>query len=247
MLEKPYSSRQTNETQFSEVRSIGYNVGVMFLWTLVEFLALRVDMHRNPISAVLLFVAVEFLFTGLFIVTHDSIHGNVSRAFPTLNRNMGVVAISCFAWFDYDMLKSKHRLHHVHTGKIEHDPDFHRGDSSFGAWFGGFMLSYLTISQLAKIGIYILILHLAFKLSLLNIIAYVGAAPIVSAVRLFYFGTFLPHRPSVHGGETTGHGSRSSGSSVFVSFFKCYHFDYHWEHHRWPRVPWFDLPFVRRV
>ena len=76
----------------------------------------------------------------------------------------------------------------------------------------------------------------------------------VSAVRLFYFGTYEPHKPDAEAWEGEGaEGSmpwwraRSSDADRLLSFLRCYHFDYHWEHHRWSTAPWWDLPKAREV
>lgn len=39
--------------------------------------------------------------------------------------------------------------------------------------------------------------------------------------------------------------SRTSSASRLLSFLTCYHFDLHWEHHRWPYAPWWQLPACR--
>jgi hypothetical protein len=40
-------------------------------------------------------------------------------------------------------------------------------------------------------------------------------------------------------------GAKSSNYSTFWSFIACYHFDYHWEHHEYPYLPWYSLPIAR--
>jgi hypothetical protein len=52
------------------------------------------------------------------------------------------------------------------------------------------------------------------------------------AARLFYFGTYLPHLPPDAKEVMGWQKSHSSDDPSWLSFLKCYHFDYHWEHHR---------------
>ncbi|PNH01868.1 Beta-carotene ketolase [Tetrabaena socialis] len=61
-------------------------------------------------------------------------------------------------------------------------------------------------------------------------------------------GTYLPHRPPKgHRGPMPWHASRTSAAPRLLSFLTCYHFDLHWEHHRWPYAPWWHLPHCREL
>ncbi|NJL02454.1 MAG: hypothetical protein HC910_18560 [Spirulinaceae cyanobacterium SM2_1_0] len=64
---------------------------------------------------------------------------------------------------------------------------------------------------------------------------------VLSAYQLFYFGIFLPHRET-EAGYRDRHRSRSLYIAPFWSFLACYHFGYHWEHHEYPDLPWYQLP-----
>lgn len=44
---------------------------------------------------------------GLFITTHDAMHGTIAMRHRRLNDFLGKLAISLFAWFDYNMLHKK--------------------------------------------------------------------------------------------------------------------------------------------
>ena len=68
---------------------------------------------------------------------------------------------------------------------------------------------------------------------------------VLSSVQLFYFGTYLPHRPtSPYQGEGL-HKARSNSYPTWLSLITCYHFGYHFEHHYAPFVPWWSLPRFR--
>jgi beta-carotene ketolase (CrtW type) len=68
---------------------------------------------------------------------------------------------------------------------------------------------------------------------------------LLSSLQLFYFGTYLPHRPGPDA-FTDHHRARSNGYSEWLSLLTCFHFGYHHEHHRAPGEPWWRLPTVRR-
>ena len=102
---------------------------------------------------------------------------------------------SLYAWFDYDKLHEKHWAHHNNTGVHGRDPDFHGGDHRLLPWFVRFMLGYSTVTQFAKIFLFTSLLR-ATGVPHANLVLFVVAPPIVSAFRLFYFSTYLPHLPS---------------------------------------------------
>ena len=76
-----------------------------------------------------------------------------------------------------------------------------------------------------------------------NTLIFFAGCSILSAVQLFYFGTYLPHR----GPHVNEHRARSNDFSTLWSFLTCYHFGYHLEHHRYPMVPWWRLPTARKL
>jgi hypothetical protein len=53
-----------------------------------------------------------------------------------LNDWLGRIAITLYAYFDYDMLHKKHWEHHNFTGQPGKDPDFHKGNKNLLVWFG---------------------------------------------------------------------------------------------------------------
>ena len=196
-------------------------------------------------QVLLTWLLLEFLYTGLFITTHDAMHGSVSKSNKRLNDFLGALSISMYAWFDYGMLFEKHWEHHDRTGLVDQDPDFHGpGTAAMLPWFARFMATYVTPAQLVKLSAFGAILSLCFGVPIANQAVFMAGAGLASAFRLFYFGTYEPHRPN-DGDPSRAmpwEASHSSKHSRPLSFLKCYHFDYHWEHHRWPDAPWWMLP-----
>lgn len=109
-----------------------------------------------------------------------------------------------------------------------------------------FMWEYATPLQFAKIFAYTFFLQ-SLRVQYPNLCVFLAAAPLVSAFRLFYFGTYLPHLPSNAQETMPWEKSHSADDPRPLSFLKCYHFDYHWEHHRWPYAPWWELPVCKRI
>jgi beta-carotene ketolase (CrtW type) len=77
-----------------------------------------------------------------------------------------------------------------------------------------------------------------------NIMLFWALPALLSALQLFLFGTWLPHR---HGSTpfSDSHRCRSSGYGWLLSLLTCFHFGYHEEHHRYPSLPWWRLPGAR--
>ncbi|KAG2500455.1 hypothetical protein HYH03_002022 [Edaphochlamys debaryana] len=193
------------------------------------------------------FFSLEFLYTGLFITTHDAMHGTIALRNRPLNDFLGRLAISLYAWFDYGVLHRKHWEHHNHTGVPNEDPDFHTGNPNIVLWFTRFMVSYMTPLQFLRIAAWSNVL-LLLGAPIANQLVFMTAAPILSAFRLFYYGTYVPHHPPAgHTGPMPWQLSRSSAAPRLLSFLTCYHFDLHWEHHRWPYAPWWHLPACREL
>lgn len=192
----------------------------------------------NPL--VYLFVLVQMhLFTGVFITTHDSIHGLVAPNHPRANRWIGRVSALIFAYNNYDKLSKKHHLHHKHPASAE-DPDYHSGNPNLLAWWFSFLLEYVSVWQvLAMAGTYT-ILKIWFPME--NLITFWIVPAWLSTVQLFIFGTYLPHRGEHH---APPHNARSQGLNHTLAFLSCYFFGYHYEHHAYPYLPWWKLAEAR--
>lgn len=190
-----------------------------------------------------------FLQTGLFIIGHDAIHGAVFPHHSWLNRAIGTLVVWLYAFLPYNNLFEKHWQHHRHPGRLG-DPDYHDGThTGFLAWYLHFMNNYLDARQKPMLLIGMATLFTTcwwgFHLSPISLLVFWVLPILLSSLQLFYFGTYLPHRcPSE--GYTNRHHARSSHYSRFWSFLACYHFDYHWEHHEFPSLAWYQLPTARQ-
>ena len=177
-----------------------------------------------------------WLFTGLFIAAHDSMHGTIS-ANRKLNNVIGFSATLLFAGMWYPMLIKKHKMHHVNPGTTL-DPDYYTGKQNFFIWWFSFMKSYVTIWQ-------ILIMAGLFNLGLLffseiQLIVLWIIPSILATFQLFYFGTYLPHRLP-HTTEMGIYKSRTLKKNHLWAMLSCYFFGYHYEHHASPQTPWWKL------
>ena len=213
---------------------------VLGLW----LLALRHALFRhslNPWTSPPLFLLINHLYTGLFITAHDAIHGTVC-SFKQLNDGIGRFCLMAFAGFDYDFLREEHWRHHSHAGLLDKDPDFHAGDPSPVRWFLAFMLHYMSLTQVSRLLVIVgALLYMGAPLQ--NLFVFNAVGGVSSAMLLFYYGTYLPHRPDPPALEKP-EGFRSldrQKDSRLTSFLKSYNFGCHREHHANPRVPWWAL------
>lgn len=182
-----------------------------------------------------------YLYTGLFITSHDAMHGTVSRN-RHVNTVTGAIAAFLFAGMSYGRLKKNHFKHHNKPG-TEDDPDFHTKSKNFWIWWLTFMYRYTTIMQIIVMGIAYNVLNIwvsEIKLWLLWIMpAFLGT------LQLFYFGTYLPHK-TPHHHEMEPHKARTQNKNHVWAMLSCYFFGYHYEHHEAPHVPWWKLYKVKK-
>ncbi len=194
-----------------------------------------------------------FIQTGLFIVTHDAIHGAIVPSNRHWNDLIGRLTATLYALLSYQKLSINHWRHHQYPGQAN-DPDFHDGiHPGILAWYARFMKGYLNARQQVVIfwgiGIIFLILHWGFHIPVANLFLFWVLPIIFSSMQLFLFGTYLPHRSCLSNGEVDAaknvHYATSSNFSLIFSFLTCYHFGYHWEHHEYPGLAWYELPSAR--
>lgn len=203
-------------------------------WFICLYYLLNWDFDYFSISTVLAVYLQTHLYTGLFITSHDAMHGTVSRR-KNINAWMGRITAILFAFNSYDRLIIKHHQHHKHVASHD-DPDYHES-GHFWKWYWSFLKSYLTIKQIILVTVTLQVLRIFFPLE--NIILFWVLPSILSTFQLFYFGTYLPHKDEVQ--NQNEHRSGSLKKNHLWAFLSCYFFGYHFEHHDAPGVPWWRL------
>lgn len=233
-----------DHTQISPGFSLAVAVTIILLW-LVSLVGLfMIDISQISFILVSLGVLLRsYLHTGLFIVTHESIHGLVTKN-HSLNRLIGWITSFLYALLSYKVLAKNHRLHHLYPATTK-DPDFcEPGSGSFWAWYSTFMKKYQEDEQvwISLIGMAIIFSALAgLQIPVFNLFLFWIIPILISSLQLFTFGIFMPHR-QIGGSYRNRHRAKSSNYSIFWSFITCYHFGYHLEHHQYPDLPWYKLP-----
>ncbi len=170
-------------------------------------------------------------------------HGAVAPSNPKLNQFMGRLAGTLYAGLDYDSMRAAHQEHHAHTGILEKDPDFHAGDPGLIPWAAKFIKKYLTIKQMVILNVMVGAVQISgapYK----NMVIFLLCAGLLSAAQLFYFGTYVPHRPPKDSPQEVMTWEKSNptwATTRLASFLTCYHFDCHVEHHGNPRLAWYEL------
>tara|TARA_B100000678_G_scaffold250023_1_gene224615 strand:+ start:119 stop:877 length:759 start_codon:yes stop_codon:yes gene_type:complete len=192
-----------------------------------------------PMVAVLCWLSV-----GLFIVSHDAMHGSLMPGSARVNTAVGTALVFLYAGFSYDKLRAAHWAHHKAPGTA-HDPDFAADHPrSFWLWYATFLRRYFGLGSLAYvIGVFWALVALGAPIG--QVLLFYAVPSIASSLQLFYFGTFRPHR---HAEDSFAdrHNARSDDFGTLASFLTCFHFGYHLEHHHHPHVPWWALPAARR-
>ncbi len=237
-----------SSTVSSDWQHTGAAVAIIIIlsWLASLSLCLQLDMAQLPLGLVVGSIMLRtFLQTGLFITTHEAIHGHLSRHLQ-LNAAIGQIAANLYALLRYRTLRVNHQQHHA-APATDHDPDFHPGP--YWQWYLQFMGHYLSTVQFwaTFVGITVIFWPLMWLgIPMLNLVLFWILPIALSSLQLFTFGVYLPHRPIAEGYCDLTH-THLNNSGVVLSFITCYHFGYHWEHHRYPHVPWYQLPCYHRA
>lgn len=219
-------------------------VSIILSWTIHLVYLLKYP-PENIIFIVFHILFQTFLSTGLFITAHDSMHGTVCPNNLSINDLYGKVALYLYAAFSFKKMKANHILHHQ-APVSSTDPDYTSySKERFFSWFFSFMKNYYHWREYILMHGHVLVLLAIGNWNYPNVLVFYALPSVLSAFQLFYFGTYLPHR--THKSHHNQHNARSNDFSELISFFTCYHFGYHYEHHQYPSTPWWLLPNKRRV
>ena len=185
-----------------------------------------------------------YLHTGLFILAHDSMHGNLIPHSRSLNNLIGRLAVWVYGFLPYDHCYVNHSDHHHYPSQIG-DPDFHGAISHPLFWYGKFIREYFPIRSLIIFIVNMSVIFwgsaLMLNVSFINLFIFWLLPLVLSSSQLFFFGTYLPHRQTAVNLNFSPR-LNSSYYSIFWAFFSCYNFGhYHWEHHEYPKTPWYKL------
>jgi len=229
-----------------------------WLLSLILLMPLELENLPNPwnggwqgclgVLAVVLGVLLRtFLHTGLFIIGHDAMHEVLIPRDGRANRRWGRLCLALYAGLPYDHCRQQHQRHHRFAGGRE-DPDCQAAEEGLAPWFVHFLLPYLSWPQMAALlGLWATIAWLStpFTPSAASHLLLFCVLPLLlSSLQLFLFGTYLPHRHLEKNGQP--HQAHSLDLPPWLSLLACYHFSYHWEHHQYPGLAWFELPGSRR-
>jgi len=196
--------------------------------------------------APLLILTQSWLGAGMFIVAHDAMHGSLAPGRPRLNAAVGQFCVGAYAAFSFRKMNVCHHQHHRAPGTAE-DPDFHaERPEAFLPWFYGFFIRYFGWREFGIVTA-VLVAYLALGASVANLVLFWALPAVLSALQLFVFGTWLPHRHTAGEGFADHHHARTLPMPWIASLLTCFHFGMHHEHHLTPSAPWWRLPEVRRT
>jgi len=213
---------------------------IIFGWATVHIYSVFFHTLSAPIWQTLGLIALQcWLYTGVFIVAHDTMHGSLAPKTPKLNAIIGTAVLFVYAGFNWKKMREAHIAHHDHPG-TDSDPDFNADNpTDFWPWYIKFFRTYFRLRQFLVLFGFTMI-YLLLGASYLNTIIMWAVPAIFSSVQLFYFGTYLTHRHA--DAFPDEHNARTNDFGYLASLFSCFHFGYHHEHHLFPHEPWWRLP-----
>lgn len=216
-------------------------------WLLLHLYAMfAFELTWSSLPLALLMAAVQcWLSVGLFIISHDAMHGSLVPGSRHLNSAIGASLLFLYAGFIWPKMREAHFAHHRHAGRAG-DPDFdEHHPTRFWRWYGTFLRRYFGWNSILFVSTVVTVYWLVLDVPMAQIVLLYGAPAILSSLQLFYFGTYRPHNHR-HGPFADHHNARSEGFGTLASLATCFHFGYHHEHHLAPHVPWWQLPAWRR-
>jgi beta-carotene/zeaxanthin 4-ketolase len=208
-------------------------IAIILLWACCLLYLLTSNFNLYNLLTLILILIQTHLYTGLFITSHDAMHGVVSLN-KKVNKAIGTISAILFAYNFFSRLLPKHHEHHKYVA-TDKDPDYYQGN--FLSWYFSFLKQYITIWQIFLMAITYNLLIQIFPKE--NVIAFWIIPSILATLQLFFFGTYLPHKGE-HDADNP-HKSRSQKKNHLLAFLSCYFFGYHYEHHNAPAVPWWLL------
>lgn len=229
----------------STAKGLVFAVCVVSAWLSVHIYSVFMHELSAPLWQTVLLIALQcWLYTGLFITAHDTMHGTLFKS-PKANALAGTVILFVYAGFNWKFLQKAHMAHHSFPG-TEKDPDFNAvNPQKFWPWYVKFFTQYFGVRQLIILSGFTLAYIFIFGAAYLNTIIMWAVPAILSSVQLFYFGTYLTHRHSAPFPDE--HNARTNEFPVWLSLLTCFHFGYHHEHHLFPAEPWWRLPLRKRL
>ncbi len=227
--------------------AVGVILAVMVCtsWLTVHLYSLFMHQLSAPLwQTVGLIVLQCWLYVGIFIVAHDTIHGALIPGKPKANAAIGTAIMFVYAGFSWKIMAEAHHQHHAQSGTAG-DPDFNEADPHhFWPWYFKFFMTYFGVKQFLVLLSFTL-LYIALGAPYLNTIVMWAIPAILSSVQLFYFGTYLTHRHAE--AFPDHHNARTNSYPKWLSLLTCFHFGYHHEHHLYPSEPWWRLPYRKKM
>jgi len=219
--------------------------GFILFWLAVFFFNLFLhDLGSAPLwQTIGLIALLNWLYVGVFIIAHDTMHGSLWPDHARFNAIIGTGIMFFYAGFNWRFMREAHHAHHDFPG-TDKDPDFNaENPTAFWPWYFKFFTTYFGLRQILTLAGFTL-LFIALGAPYFNTIIMWAVPAILSSLQLFYFGTYLTHKH----GETfpDEHNARTNNYPAWLSLLTCFHFGYHHEHHIFPHEPWWRLPLRKR-
>ncbi|MDG6077765.1 beta-carotene ketolase [Erythrobacter litoralis] len=241
------SLRRDGGTLRQSIVGLGLAAAVFAGWLAIHVYAMfAFDLTWRSLPIALVMAVLQcWLSVGLFIVSHDAMHGSLVPRGDAINGAVGGALLFLYAGFGWHRMKRAHFAHHKAPGTRD-DPDFSADHPTrFWPWYKTFLMRYFGWRSALFVCTVVAVYWFALGVPVEKIVLLYGMPAIASSMQLFYFGTYRPHRHD-DAGFADRHNARSERFGSVVSLATCFHFGYHCEHHRAPNVPWWGLPEARR-
>ena len=247
VVDNPLATAPKRDARHQGVIGLALAAAILGSWITIHIYGLFVfTLTWSSLPLAILMAAIQcWLSVGLFIISHDAMHGSLVPGGGRTNGLIGGALLCLYAGFGWRKMRDAHFDHHKLAGKAG-DPDFDEHNPRDPVrWYMTFLKRYFGWQSVLFVSSVVTVYWLIFGVPMQQIVLLYGLPAIASSMQLFYFGTYRPH---THNGAEFAdrHNARSEAFGTAASLASCFHFGYHHEHHLSPQTPWWALPARRR-
>ena len=215
--------------KLSEFKGSIINTSIFSFWAVHNsYLLTSYNINDKSIyESIFHLMTLIWQYVGLFIISHDLHHSEKPSLYDEI---LGRLSLLLYGGFILEDFSKNHKNHHKYPGIQFKDPDFDNSNPII--WYLKFMSRYINTQQML-IEISVFFILQSNNINYENMLLFWFIPCIYASIQLFVYGTYLVHKSDKV--------IINSNLPKYINTFTCYNFGYHREHHKKPKIPWYEL------